>query len=101
MYAAQIPAASKANRKDLPHRKDALMRNCVHLITYANRLGGDRLEAVQRLLDSPLKGIFGGVHLLPFFYPMDDADAGFDPIDHLTVDPQVGTWNDIAALSDS
>src|SRR5512143_499626 len=77
------------------------MRNCVHLITYANRFGGDRLEDLQRLLDGPLKGILGGVHILPFFYPIDRADAGFDPIDHLTVDPAVGTWDDITALSDS
>ncbi|MBZ0282223.1 MAG: sucrose phosphorylase [Anaerolineae bacterium] len=77
------------------------MRNCVHLITYANRLGGDRLEDLQRLLDGPLKGVFGGVHVLPFFYPIDGADAGFDPIDHSTIDPQVGTWDDIAAMSDN
>jgi len=76
------------------------MRNCVHLITYANRFGGNRLEDLQRLLSGPLKGLFGGVHILPFFYPIDGADAGFDPIDHSTVDPRVGTWNDIAALSD-
>lgn len=34
-----------------------------------------------------------------FFYPVDGADAGFDPIDHLTVDPRVGTWGNINALS--
>ena len=77
------------------------MRNCVHLITYANRLGGNRLEDLQRLLDGPLKGLLGGVHILPFFYPVDGADAGFDPIDHSIVDPQVGTWTDIEALSDT
>ncbi len=75
------------------------MRNCVHLLTYANRLGGDRLVDLQRLLDGPLKGVFGGVHILPFFYPVDGADAGFDPIDHALVDPRVGTWGDITALS--
>jgi sucrose phosphorylase len=75
------------------------MRNCVHLVTYADRLGGNRLEDVQRLLDGPLKDIFGGVHLLPFFYPTDGADAGFDPIDHSTVDPRIGTWSNITALS--
>lgn len=75
------------------------MRNCVHLLTYANRLGGSRLEDLQHLLDGPLKGVFGGVHILPFFYPVDGADAGFDPIDHSTVDPQIGTWSNIAALS--
>jgi sucrose phosphorylase len=75
------------------------MRNCVHLITYANRLGGNRLEDLGNLLDDPLKDIFGGVHILPFFYPIDGADAGFDPIDHSTVDPAIGTWDHIAALS--
>jgi sucrose phosphorylase len=75
------------------------MRNCVQLLTYANRLGGNRLEDLQRLLDGPLNGIFGGVHILPFFYPVDGADAGFDPIDHLTVDPRIGSWRDITALS--
>ncbi len=75
------------------------MRNCVHLVTYADRLGGSRLEDVQRLLDGPLKDIFGGVHILPFFYPVDGADAGFDPIDHSTVDPRIGTWSNITALS--
>lgn len=75
------------------------MRNGVHLITYANRLGGDHLEDLQRVLDGPLKGIFRGVHILPFFYPVDGADAGFDPIDHLAVDPGIGTWSNITTLS--
>src|SRR5215813_1897367 len=74
------------------------MRNWVHLVTYPDRLGGSRLEDLQRLLDGPLKGVFCGVHILPFFYPIDGADAGFDPIDHSTVDPRVGTWDDISAL---
>lgn len=75
------------------------MRNCVHLITYANRLGGEQLADLERLLNGPLKDVFGGVHILPFFYPIDGADAGFDPIDHSTVDPSIGTWNNITALS--
>jgi sucrose phosphorylase len=75
------------------------MRNRVHLLTYANRLGGNSLEDLQRSLYGPLKDSFGGVHILPFFYPIDGADAGFDPIDHTTVDPQIGTWSNINALS--
>ena len=43
------------------------MPNGVHLITYANRFGGDQVKDLQRLLDGPLKGLFGGVHILPFF----------------------------------
>ena len=75
------------------------MRNCVHLVAYANRLGGNRLEDLQRVLEGPLKDIVGGVHILPFFYPVDGADAGFDPIDHSTVDPRIGNWSNISALS--
>ena len=35
-----------------------------------------------------------GVHVLPFYLPYDGADAGFDPDDHLAVDPRLGTWDD-------
>jgi sucrose phosphorylase len=37
--------------------------------------------------------------LLPFFHPIDGADAGFDPIDHLQVDARLGDWRDVAALA--
>jgi sucrose phosphorylase len=37
--------------------------------------------------------------MLPFFTPIDGADAGFDPIDHTAVDLRLGTWEDIEALS--
>ena len=78
------------------------MKNQVQLITYVDRLGGGGLADLQVLLtgpDSKLKGVFGGVHLLPFFNPIDGADAGFDPIDHTQVDPRLGDWTDIRALT--
>jgi sucrose phosphorylase len=75
------------------------MKNQVQLITYVDRLGRGGLADLQRLLQSSLAGLFGGVHLLPFFYPIDGADAGFDPIDHTRVDPRLGTWDDIKALT--
>jgi len=68
------------------------------LITYADRLAED-IDGVRALLDGPLDGAFVGVHLLPFFVPIDGADAGFDPIDHTEVDPRVGSWESIAALA--
>ncbi len=40
------------------------------------------------------------VRLLPFFWPIDGADAGFDPIDHTKVDPRLGSWDDVRALSE-
>ncbi|HEV7653358.1 MAG TPA: sucrose phosphorylase [Mycobacteriales bacterium] len=73
------------------------MRNEVQLIAYADRLGGS-LPALGRLLDGPLDGLFGGVHVLPFFVPYDGADAGYDPVDHTRVDRRLGTWDDVAAL---
>lgn len=83
------------------------MKNQVQLITYVDRLGGRRdgadLIRLGKLLGqpgSPLAGVFGGVHLLPFFHAIDGADAGFDPIDHTQVDPRLGHWSDIKALTE-
>ena len=75
------------------------MRNQVQLIAYADRLGGD-LTRLRALLEGPLAGWFGGVHLLPFFDPIDGADAGFDPVDHRAVDPRLGTWRDVELLGE-
>ncbi|MEM8888291.1 MAG: alpha-amylase family glycosyl hydrolase, partial [Bacteroidota bacterium] len=75
------------------------MKNKVQLITYVNRFGGKTLADLQGLLGGPLKGLFSGVHLLPFYYPIDGEDAGFDPIDHTQVDPQLGDWESIRSLS--
>ena len=74
------------------------MNNKVQLITYADRLGGSDIKALHRLLNGPLAGLFGGVHILPFYYPTHGADAGFDPIDHRKIDPSLGSWEDIKKL---
>jgi sucrose phosphorylase len=76
------------------------MKNQVHLITYANRLGGSTLKDLGKVLAGPLEGLFAGVHILPFFLPVNGVDAGFDPIDHGMVDPDIGTWQDIRALGE-
>jgi sucrose phosphorylase len=74
------------------------MRNAVQLICYVDRLGGT-LRGLRQLLSREFAGLFGGVHLLPFFYPIDGADAGFDPIDHTQVDERLGTWDDVQLLA--
>jgi sucrose phosphorylase len=76
------------------------MKNQVQLITYADRLGGGSLSALHGLLKGPLAGLFGGVHILPFYYPSNGTDAGFDPIDHTMVDPRLGNWADVKALGE-
>ncbi len=68
------------------------------LITYADRLAGD-IDGVLAMLDDQLDGAFAGVHVLPFFVPIDGADAGFDPVDHTEVDPRVGSWESISRLA--
>lgn len=73
------------------------MKNQVQLITYVDRLSGGGVAALQEQLTGPLN-VFGGAHLLPFFPPIDGADAGFDPIDHTQVDPRLGNWDDVRRL---
>lgn len=86
-----VPAAAQ--------RRAAPARGAAQLITYADRLGGD-LRRLRELLDGPLDGLFGGVHVLPFFRPFDGADAGFDPEDHTEVDPRLGSWDDVRRLAE-
>jgi sucrose phosphorylase len=80
-----------------PDRLAVAVRNQVQLITYVDRLAGTFAD-LRALLLGPLTGLFGGVHMLPFFDPIDGADAGFDPIDHREVDPRLGTWTDVEAV---
>lgn len=76
------------------------MKPQTQLICYVDRLAGGGIAQLQALLEGPLAGLFGGVHVLPFFDPIDGADAGFDPKDHTRIDPRLGTWSDLAALSE-
>ncbi len=71
----------------------------IQLITYIDRLSGAGISALQQRLQQPLTGLFDGVHLLPFYPPIDGEDAGFDPVDHCAVDARLGDWADIHALA--
>ncbi|AXV67493.1 sucrose phosphorylase (plasmid) [Pseudoalteromonas lipolytica] len=75
-----------------------MINNKVQLITYADRITGQGIDELSNLLNGPLKDVFAGVHLLPFYNPIDGSDAGFDPIDHSEVDSRLGSWQDIQAL---
>ena len=77
------------------------MRNGVQLITYADRFGSGGLPTIIDLLTGQLDGVFTGVHVLPFYTPFDGADAGFDPVDHRSVDPRLGSWSDVRRLAES
>lgn len=73
--------------------------NQIQLITYIDRLSGGTIKDLQQLLQQELNGLFDGVHLLPFYPPIDGEDAGFDPTDHTAVDSRLGNWHDIGALA--
>jgi sucrose phosphorylase len=75
------------------------VRNQVQLIAYVDRLSGSGFRDLENLLDGPFRGLFGGLHLLPFYWPIDGADAGFDPIDHTQPDSRLGSWDDVRALA--
>jgi sucrose phosphorylase len=65
------------------------------LLTYPDSLGGS-LGAIRRLLDGPLRGLFGGIHVLPPF--PSSGDRGFAPLTYREIDPRFGSWDDIRAL---
>ncbi|MGD2100683.1 MAG: sucrose phosphorylase [Acidimicrobiia bacterium] len=77
------------------------MRNGAQLITYTDRFGRGDLSTLHHLLTGPLDGVFTGVHILPFYRPYDRADAGFDPIDHKSVDPRLGNWESIRKIAET
>jgi len=68
-------------------------------MTYVDRLSGGGFRELRALLEGPFAGLFGGMHLLPFYYPIDGSDAGFDPIDHTQPDPRLGSWDDVRELA--
>lgn len=75
------------------------MHNKVQLITYIDRLGCKNIDELNSLIQNEFEGLFGAIHILPFFNPIDGADAGFDPIDHTQIDPRLGDWDNLKELT--
>lgn len=75
--------------------RDAIM------ITYGDQIsepGRPPLQTLASFLDRHLGGAISGIHILPCFpYSSDD---GFSVIDYLKVDPNLGDWDDVAALGE-
>ncbi len=71
----------------------------VILITYGDLIENTfrpPLKTLSYLADRFLKGTINTVHILPFF-PYS-SDRGFSVMDFEMVDPNLGTWDDIAEL---
>lgn len=89
-----------ARRPPAAARPDRLSADDVMLITYGDQVrepGRPPLQTLGELLDTSLRGVVSGVHILPF-YPYT-SDDGFSVVDYLAVDPALGGWQDIAQLS--
>lgn len=74
------------------------LTNQAMLITYPDSLGHN-LKELQTVLKTHLKGVIGGIHLLPFF--PSSGDRGFAPMDYTQVDPAFGDWSDVQQLAKS
>lgn len=70
------------------------------LITYGDTIVGEQekgLVTLRRFLNKYVKDAVTAVHLLPMFpYTSDD---GFSVVDYKEINPDLGTWEDVAALS--
>jgi glucosylglycerate phosphorylase len=73
----------------------------VYLITYGDgirRPGETPLHTLAGFLHEQVGDVVSDVHLLPMF-PWT-SDDGFAVVDHRAVNPELGTWADIAELSE-
>ncbi|WP_044411071.1 sugar phosphorylase [Thiomicrospira microaerophila] len=86
-----------------PHKNQALWsQEDVVLITYGDSLqnhdqGEVPLKTLHHFFQNQVKDAINTVHILPFFpYSSDD---GFSVIDYVKVDPDLGDWCDVAAIT--
>jgi sucrose phosphorylase len=71
------------------------------LITYGDQVRGNDespLHTLDRFLSTRAAGVVSAVHILPF-YP-SSSDDGFSVMDYFSVDPALGSWDDISALGE-
>jgi glycosidase len=83
---------------DLPPQNQ-LTEEDVILITYGDQFRESHrspLQSLSAFLQSHLKDVISGIHILPF-YPYS-SDDGFSVIDYCQVAPELGTWQDIARV---
>lgn len=93
-----VLAGHEARRAEAP--TELWTERDVWCITYPDqfqRPGIAPLSTLAAFLDTHLVGLINGVHVLPFF--PSTSDEGFAIADHDAVDPRLGSWEDIEAIS--
>ena len=88
--------------KQEPKRREFFSEKDVILITYGDSLlqaGEFPLQTFYHFSEDYLKGIFSGIHFLPFF-PFS-SDDGFSVMDYYQVKKDLGNWNDIHSIGNN
>lgn len=83
-----------------PPSDDYFSERNITLITYGDTLrkqGEAPLQTLHHFLQQRLKDDISTVHILPF-YPYS-SDDGFSVIDYYGINPALGTWGDVKAMS--
>jgi sucrose phosphorylase len=112
-HASKLKQSNKTNQSDRMDtaevqqrfsEKDSLLITYGDMVSAQHAVGAPlqsenmKAGALARLADffeRRMRGLFSYIHILPFFpYSSDD---GFSVIDYRTVDPALGTWEDIKA----
>ena len=94
------PVLSRYQNLPRPAHASPLNAHDSILITYADQIykeGEKPLNTLEAFLSNRLKGLFRGVHILPFF-PFS-SDDGFSIIDYRKVNPDFGSWREIEVIS--
>lgn len=72
----------------------------VVLITYGDQVSRPHepsLSVLKELMDQHLEGIINSIHILPFC--QSSSDDGFSVVNYGSVDPNMGSWREIDAIS--
>ena len=95
-----LPLLEAFPKQEARQRQEAFFSESdVVLITYGDSLmqkGEKPLTTLKRFADTHFRETFSAIHMLPF-YPYS-SDDGFSVIDFYQVDPNIGSWEDVAAL---
>ena len=79
-------------------KRDLTEADCM-LITYGDQVRADGefpLQTLTNFLSGRAADAISAVHILPF-YP-SSSDDGFSVMDYYSVDPDLGTWDDVESL---
>ena len=89
------------NQEQMASDSHPLSEDDVIMITYGDSLIAPQQKPLQTLKDfmeTRVQSVISNIHILPMFpYSSDD---GFSVIDYSTIDPALGTWQDIDRLSE-